>query len=340
MKYKVAGIVFDVILEAPYAEMEYSPVVRERIRIAASGGIGLDVKPTRAGDSIPNRTLIQSREEVISGGLDLSQYAPFRTGDADGGPAFSLTVRKGMNGAPKPGKLILAVHGQPPCYSIFQSEEGIQYTLDEDTATGRCSAILAMSIDASEGTVYIDEGISAYGAVNQISTALMMMFTYNAAPRHLLLVHASVVSLGGKANLFLGESGTGKSTHSRLWTEHIQGAELLNDDNPILGFDAAGRLIVYGSPWSGKTPCYRNVCAPVNAIVLLRQGAENKISQMQGIAAYAALLGSVSVIRWEDKLMDCISDSVEKAVYAAKILRLQCLPDKAAAVLCKDASFR
>ena len=63
----------------------------------------------------------------------------------------------------------------------------------------------------------------------------------------------------------MGKSGTGKSTHSRLWLENVPGATLLNDDNPIVRLTLVG-AIVYGSPWSGKTPCYKNESAPLAGV--------------------------------------------------------------------------
>lgn len=90
------------------------------------------------------------------------------------------------------------------------------------------------------------------------------------APQGILAIHSSAIRLGDDAVLFLGESGTGKSTHTRLWCDHIPGAELLNDDSPLVGMHD-GRPTAWGSPWSGKTPCYRSERATIRAFVRLRQ---------------------------------------------------------------------
>lgn len=339
MKYKVAGITFEVVLEAPLSEMEYSPVVLERIAKAARGQAGLDIRPTRAGDDVPHRTLVQTREELLPGahGLDLSQYAPFRVDDGE--PLFSLTVRRGIEAAPELGKLVINVHDQLPYYSIYNCNGMARFTLDENQQTGKPSAILALSEDNKKGVIFTDNELRAFGTVFQMTTALMIMFTYNAAAKDVLLIHSSVIGYKGKANIFLGKSGTGKSTHSRLWLEHIPGTDLLNDDNPALGFSADGKLLVYGTPWSGKTPCYRNICAPVNAIVRLEQAPQNSIAPETGLAAYAALMGSVSAIRWDRSVMDHITAAIEKAAMGVKVFHLDCLPDRAAAQLCLAASF-
>lgn len=85
-----------------------------------------------------------------------------------------------------------------------------------------------------------------------------------------IAIHSSTIECEGRAVLFLGESGTGKSTHTRLWQEHIPGARLLNDDSPIIRM-YQGQATAFGSPWSGKTPCYRNISRPIAGIVRLSQ---------------------------------------------------------------------
>ena len=75
-------------------------------------------------------------------------------------------------------------------------------------------------------------------------------------------LHGSCIVYKGKAVLFLGESGTGKSTHTRLWRENIAGSKLLNDDSPIVRYEEGG-VWVYGSPWSGKYSfVYKAECYP------------------------------------------------------------------------------
>ena len=81
---------------------------------------------------------------------------------------------------------------------------------------------------------------------------LWIMFGIAISPEA-IAIHSSTIECEGRAVLFLGESGTGKSTHTRLWQEHIPGARLLNDDSPIIRM-YQGQATAFGSPWSGKTP--------------------------------------------------------------------------------------
>ena len=113
---------------------------------------------------------------------------------------------------------------------------------------------------------------------------LWTMFNIAALERRAVAVHSSVISLDGRAVLFLGESGTGKSTHTRLWREHIPGARLLNDDSPIIRM-YQGQATAFGSPWSGKTPCYRNISRPIAGIVRLSQAPANEITRLSILRA-------------------------------------------------------
>lgn len=340
-KYKVAESVFEIILEEPWNFMDYSDVVLERIRRAAAGEPGLEILPTRAGDKEPHRTLVQLRSELPENfdprrDLDLSQYEPFRyEGDAE--PVFSLTVKAGLEGLPDIGRKLMRVDVQMPYYTIYDKDGAPSITLDEHPDTGVPSATLCMDSSFRSGSLFPHEGIRPSSLVFEMSTALMMMFTYNLSSKGTVLMHASVVRHKGKANIFLGKSGTGKSTHSHLWLEHVEGCDLLNDDNPVISIAPDGTPIVYGTPWSGKTPCYRNVSAPVRAIVRLEQKSENIITRKEGFQAYTDIIGSISSIRWNRPVMDGINDTAEKLVLGARIFTLGCRPDREAAMVCMEA---
>jgi len=169
-----------------------------------------------------------------------------------------------------------------------------------------------------------------------LNNALMLLFALTSAHHNLLEMHASVVMNNGKGYLFLGKSGTGKSTHSRLWINFIPGTELLNDDNPILRLMPDGSARVYGSPWSGKTPCYKNMDVPAGAVVRIRQAPFNKIERLSTIHAYASLMASASSFRPISELADGWHHTLEGLVASLPCYTLDCLPDQAAAELCHN----
>ena len=87
-----------------------------------------------------------------------------------------------------------------------------------------------------------------------VDNALMVLYALATADRQTVLFHAAVVSYEGKGYMFLGPSGTGKSTHASLWLRHVAGTALVNDDNPVVRIGEDGRATVYGSPGAARRP--------------------------------------------------------------------------------------
>jgi hypothetical protein len=163
-----------------------------------------------------------------------------------------------------------------------------------------------------------------------IDNALMVLYALATADRQTALFHAAVVSYEGKGYMFLGPSGTGKSTHASLWLRYIAGTALVNDDNPVVRDG-----VVYGSPWSGKTPCYRNVHYPLGGIVVLSQAPYNRIQRLSGLHAYAALVASISGKRWDARIADGLHQTENALASTVPVWHLECLPDEEAARVCQ-----
>ena len=161
----------------------------------------------------------------------------------------------------------------------------------------------------------------------------MLLFAMSTAALDTLEIHSSVTMCDGKGYAFLGKSGTGKSTHSRLWKEFIPGSELLNDDNPIIRI-IDDKAYIYGSPWSGKTPCYRNLRAPLGAVVRISQSPDNKIHRLSFVEAYASMFSSCSAFRAVPGVSDGIHGTIVKLTTLVPMYLLDCRPDKEAAELC------
>ena len=252
---------------------------------------------------------------------EMGQYAPFVT-DETAQVIFSLRVvdkelfpqtddiTTEMN-QDDDGSQILAgsLHGQP--YFEFQ-------------LWGRCANNYHQA-----DVLLVDEPL--FG----INNALMVMYALSTANLQTALFHSSVVSCAGYGYMFLGKSGTGKSTHSSLWLKHISGTELVNDDNPVVRRMPDG-FYVFGSPWSGKTPCYRNIRYPLGAVVQLSQAPYNKIQRLRPLAAYAALVPSISGKRWDKQVAEGLHQTEDLMAGEVAVWHLECLPDEGAARLCSE----
>ena len=260
----------------------------------------------------------------------LPSYAPFHVAQQPAAPlALDVTLNDGAVDASAQGVEL----GQFDCggtnHGIYRTEQGYKVVIS--TVEGHLASAMTTNADFSKCVVSIfgNESDRAFGMGN----AMMIAFAFAAAYYNTILMHASVTMNNGYGYLFLGKSGTGKSTHSMLWRQHIEGSDLLNDDNPAVRVMENGETIVYGTPWSGKTPCYRNLQLPVGAFLRLEQHSENIISREKPLQAFASVLSSCSTMIWDKPSYKHITKTVEQVVSSVPAFYLKCRADEAAAQL-------
>ena len=212
-------------------------------------------------------------------------------------------------------KIVIGYVGQQPYFEFWS----------RDSCKGR------MLVDANWQEVVLTDPDQTLYALNN---AAMLMYAMAMSRKKTALFHSSVVEHQGRAYMFLGKSGTGKSTHSQLWIKYIPETQLVNDDNPVVRVFDDGTATVYGSPWSGKTPCYRNVSYPIGGIVKLEQAPLNRIRRLSGVEAYAEVVPSISGKRWDKALADGLHETENALIKNVPMWHLDCLPDEEAARLC------
>ena len=280
------------------------------------------MRETRYYEVAGHRFCVSGEESILA---LMTNYEPFAC--ADGETVFEIAVED----------------GDAPDYSeeMRQEEEG-QEIVCGHTAEGEAvfdfiwwgttAGWLVCSADYRKGRL-ITTGKYVKMAIDN---SLMVMFALATADNGTVLFHAAVVSYEGRGYMFLGPSGTGKSTHASLWQRYISGTALVNDDNPVVRIGKDAEATVYGSPWSGKTPCYRNVNYPLGGIVLLSQAPYNKIHRLSGIHAYVALLESISGKRWDERIADGLHLTENALASTVAVWHLECLPNEEAARLCNE----
>lgn len=131
-----------------------------------------------------------------------------------------------------------------------------------------------------------------------------------------LLMHGSTVAVDGTAYLFTARSGTGKSTHVRLWRELFgERAVMVNDDKPLLTVTSE-KVTVHGTPWDGKHHLSSNISVPLRAICILTRSEDNHIREIAPREALEMLLKQtyhpadpISLLRVLE-LLDKLSHSV------------------------------
>ena len=170
--------------------------------------------------------------------------------------------------------------------------------------------------------------------------ALWLAFNLSVIHLKTIAIHASSIVYHNNAFLYLGGSGTGKSTHTRLLCQYLTDVELLNDDSPILRV-IHGRCFVYGSPWSGKTQCYKQKRAVLAGVVRLCQAPKNLMEQLSLHKAVGALLPSFPPeLYLNTKLQYYVIDIMSNMLDTVQVSLFKCLPDKEAAEISIDLIHR
>lgn len=215
------------------------------------------------------------------------------------------------------------------------NDGGYQFIIKDISGNSCCLLITDKEFRHCRCALNGNYGMRTFG----LNNALMLIFAFAGSRNDIVLIHASLVRHNGWGYAFTAKSGTGKSTQVSMWLKHIPGCDLMNDDNPIIRI-IDGESYIYGSPWSGKTPCYRNVRARLGAVTQIVRDPENYVEKMKPIEAFTKMLTACSSMKWDITIFDNICDVITKIIETTPIYNLYCRPDKEAALICKEAISR
>lgn len=261
----------------------------------------------------------------------LPSFKPFQTKNWDGELFFNLNVNDNLKPIPKEKRERIRTFDTGNGDTIVDLLDGGGYQFIIKDVKGYDCCMLQTNKDFSDCRCALNGSydMRTFG----LNNALMLIFAFAGSRKQVLLIHASLVRQNGYAYAFIAKSGTGKSTQVGLWLSHLPGCDLMNDDNPILRIQD-GRPYIYGGPWSGKTPCYRNVKAPLGAITRIDRAKENSIEKLGPVEAFASFLPSCSSMKWDKEIYNGTCDTATRVVETTDIYTLHCRPDKESAILC------
>ena len=151
-----------------------------------------------------------------------------------------------------------------------------------------------------------------------------------------VLFHGSCIAVDGAAYLFTAKSGTGKSTHTRLWREMLgEKAVMVNDDKPLIRLTKDGAVIC-GTPWDGKHHLSSRTEVPLKAICLLERAAENSIRPAGFYECYPMLLQQV-YRPMDGASMKKTLELIDRLAASVSLWRLGCNMDPEAAQISYNA---
>ncbi len=163
-------------------------------------------------------------------------------------------------------------------FSIFITKDDIEYERERSRKEDMAEGIKVREFN--------DDYLETLAVYRKISEKMPDFDT--------ILFHGSAVAVDGEGFLFTAKSGTGKSTHTRLWRVRFgDRAVMVNDDKPLIKICEDGSAVVYGTPWDGKHRLSNNISVPLKALCILKRGETNEIAEITKQKAYPMLLQQV-----------------------------------------------
>jgi hypothetical protein len=150
-----------------------------------------------------------------------------------------------------------------------------------------------------------------------------------------MLLHCAVLEYEGKGYAFLGRSGTGKSTHTRLWKKYLGTPKMINGDKPIL--ECVGdKFLAYGTPWRGKESWGMRASAPLYGLCFLEQAKENSIRKLTPSEVSSRLFGQILLPESEENTIATL-ELADKLIATTPAYLLKCDISKEAVKLSFEA---
>ena len=153
-----------------------------------------------------------------------------------------------------------------------------------------------------------------------------------------ILFHGSALAVNGKAYIFTARSGTGKTTHSRLWLNKVPGSYMLNGDKPFLRI-IEGKIMVCGSPWKGKENYGVNEILPLEAICILERDSYDHIEQITYNSALSTLIQQTYRPENASLLMKSVQ-LIGNVAQSVRLYRLGCTMNPKAALVSSQAMIK
>lgn len=173
--------------------------------------------------------------------------------------------------------------------------------------------------------------------MHSLSVFLLQMFYSNAVQKGMIQVHSAMISYKGKALLFLGPSGVGKTTQAELWNRFM-GATIVNGDmNFIQEID--DKYFGWGTPWHGSSVYCKNMCIPVHALIIVKQDKKALVRHLEGEEKVQKVLANIIFPTWYDNGMDMCLNILDHILTFIPVFELSCQPNQEAVNILEKTIF-
>lgn len=211
---------------------------------------------------------------------------------------------------------------------LSDEEANCQIIIDSESIEyARTSALNTYQSAGLTNTETSDWFMEVYVLLNKL---LLVLPAYN-----MLFIHGSAIQYNGKAYVFVAPSGTGKSTHTRLWKEHFgESVVIINDDKPFITF-RDGNVFICGTPWRGKHNLGQNIEAALGGICILSQGKDDFIWQVQPSEAVQDIVQQCNLGKYGINTLLAL-DLIDDLLRQVPVYRLSCTPTINSVDVCFD----
>ena len=214
------------------------------------------------------------------------------------------------------------VHSYCELYKTTGTPDFIIKTAQADIDFEREKSAWEHIIEGQNPVNYSDSYLEELAVYRKIALKMLDYDTF--------LFHGSVVAVDGEAYLFTAKSGTGKSTHTRLWRELFgDRAVMVNDDKPLIKVTNES-VTVFGTPYNGKHRLGNNISAPLKAVCIIERAEKNSVCSVTKQEAYPMLLQQAYRPNDTEKLLKTLK-LIDLMVNNLKLYKLGCNMDISAA---------
>ena len=222
----------------------------------------------------------------------------------------------------------LEIPDKPPIFRNIQGlnvvlNDSIEYRYYRDFFTGDIRELL---ID--DGRYKVLHILKSAESLHELDLINCLALEKTLSEYGRFVLHSSFIKTMGGAVLFTAPSGTGKSTQAELWKQY-KNAEIINGDRAGI-WKESNKWMAGGVPWCGTSEIMKNEILPIKAVVILRQGSENQITEMSVTSKTGRVLEQLTVNPWNREMLISAQIFCLRLCQEIPIIQLTCRPDKGA----------
>lgn len=208
----------------------------------------------------------------------------------------------------------------------YLSNDTPNFTVEMNDADIQHEREIAKDQDIRDGIQpqpYSDEYLETIALYRKLAEPLLR--------RNCLIFHGAAVAVDGYAYLFTAKSGTGKTTHAKLWLKKIQFSYILNGDKPLIKLEN-GSIMLCGTLWRGKENYGVNEILPLKAICVLERDKTNHIERISASEAFPSLYQQSHHCGGFDEMKKTL-ELLESIAQGVQLYRLGCNMEDEAAIV-------